>query len=111
MRKIKVLFWEGLSFPTNTMGADLVIHFDPSNESGTVEVRIMNPEICSELENIFYDEMLTAISENEFDTHLSPDAIRENLQQYFDVSSIDSPMTPKFINGGRVTVQDDYPLN
>jgi len=110
MKKIKVLFWEGLSFPSDTMGADLVIHSDPSNENGIVEIRIINLEIREELESIFYDEMLSALSENEFDTEQLPEDIQKSLQQYFDVSFMESFMTPQF-TGGRVTTQNGKSLN
>jgi len=108
MKRIKVLIWEGIRLPENDHESNLVLHSDPSNESGTVSVIIKNQNLISELESIFMDEMLESISENEFDSLQDISDIKAGLEKMYEVHYIEFHMTPQFINGGRQT-QENFP--
>jgi len=110
MKKITILFWEGLSFSENDFKADVIIHQDPSDESGALSVVVKNKEILSDVNSIFYDEMLEAVSETEFETYQDLEDLKVRFSEKFLVSVIESQMTPQFINGGRTTVENGNPL-
>lgn len=103
MKKIKVLFYEGLGLIhfKDVKGYDLIVSTDPSDDC--TEVEICNPELIPLLQDIngFYDEMLYAIHENHFFTERSKDDIKEVLEGIFEVEYSYSEMAPQFINGGR----------
>ncbi len=111
MKNIKVLIWQGLDAPINNYGADLVIHEDPSNESGTRAIIIINNSTIPELEAIFDDEISYTSCEGDFDTYQDIEDIKRGLEEKFSVSFIESEMTPQFINGGRTFKENNYPLN
>lgn len=108
MKKIKVLIWEGLSFPEDTFGVDLILHEDPSSEIDSLDVKILNPDIISLLKEIFADEMLEQ-SEEKFFTVQLLDEIESKLNEIFEVEYIQSEMTPQFL-GGRITTKNGKPF-
>ncbi len=111
MKDIKILIWEGLNLPNDTMGSDVIIHEDPSDESGTVTIVINNTDLVPDLQNIFYDEMMESIRETEFYVHGNAEQVKQSFTEHFSIHLVESRMTPLFINGGRRTTEGIRELN
>src|SRR3990172_5420677 len=106
MRKIKILIWQGLCLPKNDMGANVVIHQDPSDQSGTLSVVIKDASLFPYLQNIFFEEMDDPGLQKDFFTSLNLKTLKNRFRENFSVSFIESIIKPRFVGGGRETFEN-----
>lgn len=103
MKKINVLFFEGITFPENHQEAyDLIIFEDLSSKG--LEIQIKNQEIFSEIEDLFFEEMMSEIN-GWFMTALSKEEVLSSLESKFEIVITESNMQPQFLGGRKQTTK------